>query len=289
MKSLAPSLRELARLIGRQTIRFRLWLDRRKLARLETALGLLGWQQAEYDEPTQAHVNRLIGCEREQARLTNESAALVLEIQKIEEQRGVAERELAQAEAAALEKEQPAAGTLATLEAQLAALRKERKTIAARLPVLDRELAAAEEEYRTLVPQDMRAGRAEPELLRLRKVILALPREKSEWQAKLGGIDGRISGMEALRKSIGAARAAFDTRAREWADEIAGRQRAKRKIEKEIEIMERAKTNPYREIGRVLADYGIAPLNQPDALAAVLTQRDRIASREAALLAIARP
>src|SRR4051812_6210520 len=49
-------LRELARIVGCQTRRLRLIFERRKLARLESALGLLGWQQADYEGPAQDEV-----------------------------------------------------------------------------------------------------------------------------------------------------------------------------------------------------------------------------------------
>jgi chromosome segregation ATPase len=285
VKSLAPAFRELTRIAVRQILRLRLILERRKLARLETALGLLGWQQADYDETTQEQVNRLNNCEREQARLTNEGAALALEIQRIEEQRGVAERELAEAQAVALEKEFPTARTVQDLEEQIATQRRERKAIEARLPVVDRELTEAERQYRGLVLPSVPPPEVQAELQRLRKLILALPRERAEWQTKLAEADRQIVAMETLLASLQEAQANFERRAGEWAAEIAARQRAKRKLEKDSEALEKAKTDPYREIGRTLADHRVAPRNQPDALAAVLTQRQVIATREAALAA----
>jgi hypothetical protein len=44
------------------------------LAKAETQLGLLGWQQADFDEETQREVDKIMNVEREQARLTNEGA-----------------------------------------------------------------------------------------------------------------------------------------------------------------------------------------------------------------------
>jgi len=268
----------------RQVHAFRLILDRRKLARFETALGLLGWQQAEYDAATQAHVNRLTNYEREQLRLTNESAALGIEIKNFEEQRGIAEREFNDAQVVALEKEHPAAANLAGLEEQLAAQRKERKAIEARLPVLDRELAAAEAEYRTLVSGSS-AVAAQDELFRLRKVILAIPGEKADWQGRLAVVEAQIAAVETFLGNLKEARAAYEKRDEEMAGKIAARQRAKRKVEKQIDTVEKAKADPYREIGRALADHHVAPLNQPAALHAVLEQRGTIAAREAVVAA----
>lgn len=285
MKPFAQGLRELARVCGRQTQRLRLIFERRKLGRLEVALGLLGWQSAEYDAPTQAHVDRLTAYEREQMRLTNESARLAHEMREIEAQRGVAEREFAEAEAAALEKEHPAAKTPEQLREQTAEQRRACKALAARLPVLDRELALAEEHYRKLVLPSTPSADAQDELLRLRKVILALPQEKAEWLGRYQDAAAQLLAMETLLAEWQSARAAFEKRDRQFARDIEARQRARRPYEKQSEALEKVKSNPYREIGRALADSGVAPINQPDALEVVLAQRVVIAAREAAIAA----
>jgi hypothetical protein len=52
--------------------------------------------------------------------------------------------------------------------------------------------------------------------------------------------------------------------------------------------MERAKLNPYREIGRVLADHLIGPMNQPEALDRVLNFREEIRDYESTIAALDR-
>jgi len=271
--------------VRRQASRLRLILEQRQLARLETALGLLGWQQADYDAATQEHVSRLTDCEREQSRLTNESAALGLEIQQIEERRGGAQREFSEAQAVALEREQPTVADETALAALVVAGRRECKEIEARLPVLDRELRAVEERYRTTVVHETPTPQVRAQLLQWRKVILALPRERAEWTAKLAEATGQLSALETLLAALRGARARFEKCDEELTGEIATRQRAKRKMEKQIDAVEKAKTDPYREIGRALADYDIGPLNQPDVLVAVHAQRQKIAMREAKIAA----
>jgi len=270
---------------GRQASRLRLILERRRLARLETALGLLAWQQADYDSVTQEHVDRLNDYERAQARMANESAAIGQEIQQLEEQRGVAEREFEEAAAAALEKEYPAATNAEDLEADVVARRKERREIEARLPVFDRELREAEEEYRALVAREQPSPEVKSQLFRWRKVILALPREKAEWTAKLQQVMQELTAMESLLASLQEARERFEERDRELVDDIAAHQRAKRNVEKQVEALEKAKSEPHREIGRALADHKIGPLNQPEALTAVLAQREKIAGIEESIRA----
>jgi len=285
VKSLAPGLRELARVFRRQVDRVRLIFERRKLARLETALGLLGWQQADYDDDAQAHVNRLMDCEREQARLTNESAALGLKIEELEKQRGIRQREHEEAVAEALRREQPAAKNEKQLADEMAGTRKQRREIEGRLPVIDRELATAEEQYRALVDRENFSREHEEDLLALRRVILALPREKAEWQGKLALTEQSLRSMEELAERLRQTRAAFEKEDAALGAEIGDCQRTKRGLEKQVDALEKAKGDPYREIGRTLADHKIAPLNQPQALAVVLRQRQQIAHREAALAA----
>jgi chromosome segregation ATPase len=281
----APALRELARLVARQWHRLWLVLARRKLVRLETALGLLGWQQAYFDSSTQLHVDRLNGFDREQARLNNESAVLGLAIHRLEQQRATARQEFEDAMAEALAREQSTAANEAALEEQITAARKELKEAAARLPILDRELAAAEAQYRELIQPAAPTPKVQEELLRLRNTILTLPREQAEWRARREQIAGRLSQMQALSEMLRQTRAEFQARDAVMADEITGRQREKQKVEKEINALEAAKADPYREVGRALADQAIAPLNQPEALAAVLAQRQAIGAREARLTA----
>ena len=284
MNYLAPGFRELHRILSRLFLRQRLWFEKRKLARLETALGLLGWQQADYDEQTQEHVNRLMDCERAQARLTNESAALALEIGELEKEQGTRCREFKEACAQALARGTPGARAETELGSQLAEKRKECREIEGRLAVLNRELTAAEKEYQAQAAQQS-SPPARDELLRLRKLILALPCEKTDWQARLAHAELELSAMESVERALGEARRRFEEDDAAMTRKIADRQRAKSKVAKQTEAMERGKDDPYREIGRALADHDIAPMNQPDALQAVLRQRERIDADEATVAA----
>jgi chromosome segregation ATPase len=280
-----PVLRNLGRTIGRQFNRLRLVLERRKLERLETSLGLLGWQQADYDHGTQQHADRLTAYEREQARLTNESAQLGLQIVEIDERRGVLACEHAEALAATLQKEHPSASSVEELESQLAAKRKECRELEAWLAASDRELAEAEDKYQSLVTPDMPSLQVQAELQRWRRVIMAHPQEKADRTTKLRQATSEVTAMKALLESLTEKRAQFEKQDQELDNQVAALQRAKRKVEKQVDNLEKSKADPYREIGRALADQNIAPLNQPEALSAVLQQRDKIAGIEAAITA----
>ena len=78
MDYFSPGPRELARKLNRQTARRRLAAINRALAAAETELGLLGWQQADYDADTQRQVREIQSVEKEQTRLTNEAASVAI-------------------------------------------------------------------------------------------------------------------------------------------------------------------------------------------------------------------
>jgi hypothetical protein len=280
-----PALRNLGRMMGRQVNRLRLVFERRKLVRLETALGLLGWQQADYDVGTQQHADRVTDFEREQARLTNQSAEFGLQIVEIDERRGALACEYADALKATLEKEHPSAASLEELDSQYAAKRKECREMETQLAAMDEELAAAEERYRSLVSSEMPSPQIQSEMQRLRNVILAHPRQKADRAAKFQQATNETPAMKTLLEALVAKCKDFEKRDQELDDEVADLQRKKRKVEKQVDALEKSKSDPYREIGRALADQKIEPLNQPEALTAVLEQRKKIVGLEAAIAA----
>jgi hypothetical protein len=288
---LAPGLRELARLYDRSFRRLRLMAQRRKLMQLESKLGLLGWQQADYDAGTQQHVDQLNDLERTQLQLTNQSAEIGVAIAKLEEKRTIErtayEKEHATREAART----PLLGPVQETERTWNDKQREGKELEERLKTLDRELASSEEKYRTLLAKgDHTPGQA-AEVQRLQKRVIAIPQEKSQWQQAHAAIQADIPQIEAelhqRRAVLSVETEALDKLEKDFkksdgalAGEIASRKREKQKLEKENDDLEKTKTQPYREIGKVLADHGIEPLNQPQALTDVLTQRESIAAEE---------
>jgi hypothetical protein len=73
MDYFSPGFREIIRLVQRASLRVRGGITRRRLASVETQLGLLGWQQADFDPDTQRQVDALQNVEREQVALTTET------------------------------------------------------------------------------------------------------------------------------------------------------------------------------------------------------------------------
>lgn len=251
---------------------------------METELGLLGWQQAEYNDATQQEVRKLADCEREQSRLTNESAELGNALHDLRERRAreKAEYEAREASfnASLSELEKP----IKALQRKLAARRKaqeEAEESVARLEAKMQESARDPDISEAKTPEERR------EILRFDYRFREVPNNLRNARAKLAGIteevrveetdlDRNLPLQKALEERLLLNQTQFDAQDAELEKEISSRKRAKRKIEREINALEKAKSHPYREIGRVLADCQIAPLNQPGALENVRSQRLRI-------------
>ena len=297
MNYLAPGLRELARIFDRLMCRVRLLVSApAELARLESSLGLLGWQQADYDTETQQHVDRLTEHERSQARLTNESATIGLQIHELEEGH--------KAEAAAYEQEHAVrANACAALavpvqekEPALADVKRAQAELDRQLAALEKELAGVEAKYRSLLAAGTPSPAVEEKIRALQQRVIAIPGEKKQAQAALAEVLTRIPPLE-VELEQGRAFLSVESEAlarlektfaeveKLFAAQVAARKKEKLHIERQIDAVEKAKAQPYREIGRALADQRIEPANQPEALTLVLAQRERIAVQEARLAA----
>lgn len=287
MNYFTPGLREIARKLSRQRQRLRILLARRDLRKAETALGLLGWQQAEFDPQTQAEVDKINAYEREQSRLTNESAGLAKELRELRVQREAArkifeeKRRDIEGERAHICVNHPA------IEKQLAGLRKGEPTFERRVPELDRELRNINRLYGDLLTAVNQTPQMKAEIHRLRERTVSIANEKADLRNQHLRIVTEVRGLEAQLDRDRETMAALDRRLRELqsqfdssdgqlASEIRTRDREKARIEKEINAIETAKTNPYLQIGRVLADSDVAPMNQPGALDKVKRLRGRL-------------
>ena len=275
------------RIAGRWRNRWRLRGARKHLAKAEAELGLLGWQQAEFDPETQREVEKIQNFEREQARLTNESAALAKEIAEISTQREQARAAFEKArEPLAAERDQ-LRESIGKAGARVAPLRRQLQDFEHRVAQLEREAREANRDYHDL----LNAGTQTPELRdamgKHRERINAIPGEIADTQRRRRQGEAEMEALQktlaeetaretALGKELREMESAHAAQDRGMAETIAVKQRAKEKIEKENADLEHGKTSPYREIGRVLADSHLPPMNQPHALEAVRESRVRV-------------
>lgn len=295
MNYFAPGYRELSRKLGRLRSRLRMALARRDLEKSETELGLLGWQQAEFDQETQSEVNKITEYERKQSELTNSSAGLGKELRELREERETGRKAF---EEKRRELHARRAGLTANhpqIEKQLTELRKAEPTFERRMPELDRELREINKLYTGLLSRDVHTPQIKNELTRLRERTVSIPNEKSDLRNQHLRTVSEIRALESqlerdreelttIEHAMKETQAQFDASDGRLAGEIRTREREKARLEKEIDALESAKHNPYLQIGRVLADSDIAPMNQPGALDKVKRLRARVLEIEHLIL-----
>lgn len=257
---------------------------RAELVTAETTLGLLAWQQADFDPETQEEVRQIIECEREQGRHTNESARLGNTILELSAERGEARKVYeGRRQQLATERERVLADH-PRIEQQLAEKRATEPTFEKKMPELDRELREVQKLYSELLISEFQTAQVRNELIRLRERTVRIPNEKSDLRTMHMRTVSEIHAMEAQLVRDRAALDALDKQERalerefDAADDVlAGRirdlDRQRAAVEKQIHALESAKKNPYAEVGRVLADSNIGPVNQPHALEDVRDRR----------------
>ncbi len=295
MNYFSPGLRELARKLRRQTIRLRIFWRKRDLAKAETQLGLLGWQQADYDEETQRQVNAIQQVEREQARLTNEAAALANEIRQLQGDRETARKEYEEKCRGIEAERKQISAPHAQIERQLAEKRKVEPNFEKRIPELDRELREVQRRYTDLLASPKETLQIKQELIHLRERSVAIPNEKSDLRTQHLRTVSEIRALEMALQKEALALAELDERSdrldeewqardRELVQKVRAKERDKTRLEKEIDTLETAKVNPYQRIGQVLADSNISPMNQPEALSRVKALRLQVGELHQAIL-----
>ena len=291
MNVLLPVPRELARLFGRLARRLRLVLGARRLAKAETDLGLLGWQQADFEGEAQRYIDQLSNVEREEARLTNESARLGLALQRLQDEGAAALRQFEETHRVLAADHTRVVGPVEDTARQCAERVRMRDSFAERAAALECELADANRQQAALLAAGKLTPEDRAELSRLRDRTAGLPTELADLRFRQQRLAGELRPLEEALTRGRAAVALEDEKLRaqraEFAEADQARQkeisdcwREKQAVEKEIEGLEKAKGDPYRKIGRILADAGIAPMNQPQALTAVQQARTAVALLE---------
>jgi chromosome segregation ATPase len=274
-----PGLRELARKLHRQSVRLALWHRRRQLARAETQLGLLGWQQADFDPETQRQVDAINNVEREQGRLINEAAERSARIRQLRGELESKHREHAEQQRGLAAEERKLRERRAEIERRLTEKRKVEPNFERRMPDLDRELREVQRLLVDLHRQERQTAKMRSEIVRLRERTVAIPNEKNDLRTQHLRTVTEIRALEEELQRNTAAIAESERRQKAHAEEggaveeqlsaqMKDEEREKTRIEKAIAQLERAKANPYQQIGQVLALAGVAPMNQPQALEA---------------------
>jgi chromosome segregation ATPase len=274
---LQPGPREIGRQVARLLLRARLAQARRRRDRALTDLGLLGWQQADFDAETQRQVDEIQNVEREQSRTLNIAATLGAEIRELTSARDAGRRAHHEARKeleAALRK---AAEAKAHIERQVAEKRKVEPNFQRRIPELDRELREVNKLYSQLLVIEKQTVISKQELIRLRERIVAIPNEKNDLRThhlravtELRALEETLAreaeATTAAQQRVHYADSQWQAKEAEFTTAIKAKEKEKAAAERHFAGLERAKTNPYLRIGEVLSGSGIAPVNQPESL-----------------------
>jgi chromosome segregation ATPase len=173
---------------------------------------------------------------------------------------------------------------IAAEEKQLATLVREEPNFQKRMPELDREQREVSNLYSELLASPTQTPQIRIELARLRERSVAIPNEKADLRTQHMRLVTEIKSLERslaerreqtadLEQELKALTSSFQTADRERSSQIKSRERDKARLEKEVDALELGKANPYQQIGRVLANSNLAPMNQPQALEKVRQQR----------------
>ena len=281
-------------MLARWRAQWRLRGVQKRLAKAEEELGLLGWQQAEFDPATQREVDKILKTEREQARLTNASAALSQALAELKAQREQKRVAFEKASAPLTAERKALHESLEKAAAQVAHLRRQIAECESREPHLERDLREANKLQKNLLAAAADTPEMRDQQSELRERITAIPgqiaetqRQKArarveteEWQRTMARETEREAALGREGKELESAHTAEDRR---LADAMAAQEHEREKIESQNTRLEKDKANPYREIGRVLADSQLPPMNQPQALEAVRQNRVRVQELEYAI------
>jgi chromosome segregation protein len=287
----SPCLHEFSRILKRANCRAQIAFAHRRLAKAEENLGLLGWQQADFDESTQRQVDSLQNIEREQANLTNRSAELAHELAGLSEKRVKFREEYNQKRGTLNSERDKVRQPLIELERKLESARDHTPDIDRKTAQYERELRDIEELSTKLLVVQPQPIHVRDEILRLRDRTLAIQNERNDLRtqharslSEVHQLEQQIAAIEKrsaeFDRTLRDVKAKFDEEDAKLAEEERLCAEKKEGVESEANELERAKGNPYRAIGRVLADNMIAPMNQPGALEKVVELRERIASSE---------
>lgn|GEM_PF-1380841 len=288
MNFITAGFDELERKLQRAAGRFRIWQEQRRLTKAEINLGALGWQQVEDFPPEIAEQMRAItAMERQQAELSNQGADLQWNIAELQKQ---------------LDKTRGDHNELIVAhEAELQPLKESRDSSAA--PIEDRkesiarfDSAIAEMEkaadalgvrLRSLLSLEKQSIQIKEEIINITEKRASFENEKEDLQRSrmrayadlkaitdhIGATDAQIAQMHQRIRQI---HDEFNVQEKDLLAQIAHLENEKENASKHVRTLDQKKSPAFRAIGRCLADSGISPMNQPQALERVLALKENI-------------
>jgi chromosome segregation ATPase len=287
---IATGSKELDRCFSRAVLRVRILLERRKLSQAEINLGQLGWQQAEFPPEVEEQIRAVSAMELEQADLSNRGAEIRWNIKELEAQltqtRIQNAATLGEMEAA-LEPLQEALRQIDTSPEALAkqeSIRRFEKAMEeiegrrAELRVQMEALVAASHQTLQIKEQILELGDRRSALENERD-DLDRSRMKLVTELRAGG-DHTVAAQREIEEQEFKIRQAREEAAaveRELALRIDALRSEEKSAAAHVDRLDRKKHPAFLTIGRCLADFDIAPMNQPEALTLVQNERLELA------------
>lgn len=270
----------------------------RDLAKAETELGVLGWQQADFLTPeSQEQARRIIDFEREEASLLNREAELSERMGEIERLKSAAGERAA---AVVKELESAIAGFAAVRGDGKAGIAEKQKNVARfekAIIELKQELAGLEtvggrlraihtsQAYEESARVAERCRGLSNEIEGLRRARTSQSAEVIDAEEKLALSKQRF---ETAQDELKQARRAADEDEREFSKQIAALERQRAEARKIAHALEEEKRSPFQVLGACLADSGVAPRNQPEAFDRVTAARTTVAGYEETIAELGR-
>ena len=284
MNFITSGYQELHRKVQRTEDRIRVWQERRKLTAAEIHLGQLGWQQADFPPEVERQIHAINAVELQQAQISNQSADIQSNIDDLQTRRSVNKKLLD--------------GMISGIEADIKPLSQTREE--ARLPLVVKQegirrfeqalpvvmktretLALQIEELEAINRPDLDVQR---ELVQLKDRLIECNFEREDMQRAVMKLQNEIKAqtqqvatldlkIQDLNLKISGARDTFNTGDKELLAEINSLLKGKKETSKMADRLDKKKSSAFLPIGRCLADYDIAPRNQPESLQLVLTHR----------------
>ncbi len=291
MSFITTGVRELMLKVRRQRTRLALRHEKRVLKKCEITLGREGTSEAAKFPEVRAEIVALRKLEQEQKEFTAQIAKIEEALKQIEQQR----QENSRAQSAAL----------AQLEEEKRPLVARRDAAKAAAEDCGKALAAAEQRAAAQVATDeqllqklsaLQEMEPPPEDLEEQKAAIAaqraqLPDETARLQeARAASAESCRAARERLaveeaalaqaEKQIAKVRAEYETRDRALNESSRAQQEEVRQARQQHQTVEEKKNPAYLNIGRHLADAGIAPPNAPHLLGDVQRHRAAVTRRE---------
>ncbi len=292
MSFITTGLRELTLKVRRQRTRLALRHEQRLLKKSEIALGREGTSEASEFPEVRNEIVALRKLEQEQKEFAVRIAKIEEALKQIDQQRQENSREQSAALARLEEEKRPLVETRNAAKATAELCSKELGTVDRRMRENEAADQALLKQLSSLQATDPPPPDREARMERIAEERARLPNEKAEMvQARLGrataceGAGEKLAAAEAevaqADKNITRVRGEFEARDRALNESSRAQQEEVRAARQRHQTVEEKKNPAYLNIGRHLANAGIAPPNAPHLLADAQRHRAAVGTHQA--------